>query len=71
MISSTYAPMRNHLEGIREMLNLKEADDARLMPLLTTESAPKTEKWNGPTVRIRYFGHACVLVEYNADDHFY
>ena len=53
------------LGAIREILNLTEADDARLLPLLTTESAPKTEKWTGPTVRVRYFGHACVLVEWN------
>ncbi|HEX7333141.1 MAG TPA: MBL fold metallo-hydrolase [Pyrinomonadaceae bacterium] len=53
------------LGAIREMLDLNESDDARLLPLLTTESAPKTEKWNGATVRVRYFGHACVLVEWN------
>lgn len=53
------------LGNIREILNLREVDDPRLLPLLTTESAPKTEKWTGPTARIRYFGHACVLVEWN------
>lgn len=48
---------------IRELLGLTAADDRRLLPLLTTgEIAPR--RWHGP-LRVRYYGHACVLIEWN------
>jgi hypothetical protein len=52
--------------SIRELLGLSVVDDARLLPLLATErkTAPP-EKWNGAAARIRYMGHACVLIEWN------
>jgi L-ascorbate metabolism protein UlaG (beta-lactamase superfamily) len=53
------------LERIREILGLDPVDDARLLPLLSAEPAPPPNDWTGPGVRVRYFGHACVLVEYN------
>jgi L-ascorbate metabolism protein UlaG (beta-lactamase superfamily) len=49
---------------IRELLGLTPADDERLLPLLTQHSPAKAERWNGPEARVRYFGHACVLVEW-------
>lgn len=52
------------LERISEMLRLTRADDQRLLRLLSEGAAPACEKWDGPTARIRYFGHACVLVEW-------
>lgn len=48
---------------IRELLGLTAADDRRLLPLLTTgENIPR--RWDGP-LRVRYYGHACVLIEWN------
>lgn len=50
---------------IRELLGLTPADDGLLLPLLTTETAPTPERWEGAGARVRYYGHACVLVEWN------
>ncbi len=49
---------------IRELLGLGAADDDRLLPLLTEEPAPAEETWDGAKPRVRYVGHACVLVEW-------
>lgn len=50
---------------IRELLGLSPADEPRLLPLLSAEPVSRREPWDGSSVRIRYFGHACVLVEWN------
>lgn len=47
---------------IRELLGLTAADDARLLPLLTT-SEIASRRYDGP-LRVRYYGHACVLIEW-------
>jgi L-ascorbate metabolism protein UlaG (beta-lactamase superfamily) len=48
---------------IREVLGLVPEDDDVLRQLLR-ETGPKTDPhWRGPGIRIRYFGHACVLLE--------
>jgi L-ascorbate metabolism protein UlaG (beta-lactamase superfamily) len=52
------------LTRIREILGLSEADDAALLPLLSAEPAPRRETWDGEGPRVRYFGHACALVEW-------
>jgi len=51
------------LGHVRELLGLGAADEPRLRGLLTSEPAPPAPPWEGPGVRVRYFGHACVLVE--------
>jgi hypothetical protein len=51
------------LGQIRELLGLNPSDDARLRPLLTGQPAARRESWEGAGVRVRYFGHACVLLE--------
>jgi L-ascorbate metabolism protein UlaG (beta-lactamase superfamily) len=51
------------LDKIRDLLNLTERDDPVLMPMLTKNLAPRQER-NGRQARIRYLGHACVLVEW-------
>ena len=50
-------------EPLREALALEadRADDLRA--LLTEEAPPAREPWTEPTPRVRYMGHACVLVE--------
>jgi L-ascorbate metabolism protein UlaG (beta-lactamase superfamily) len=54
------------LGRIRELLGLSEADDEKILPLLSEAVAARAvEKWNESKVRLRYFGHACVLVEWN------
>lgn len=52
------------LARIRELVGLSEKDDSLLLPLLTEAPlAPKPKRESAP-IRLRYFGHACVLVEY-------
>jgi L-ascorbate metabolism protein UlaG (beta-lactamase superfamily) len=52
---------------IRELLGLTPEDDALLMPLLTEKPVAPYEKWDQEGVRLRYFGHACVLIEWNGN----
>ena len=44
---------------------LSQIGDERLMPLLDPDPVSVPEPWTGNDVRIRYFGHACTLVEHN------
>ncbi|HKG81122.1 MAG TPA: condensation domain-containing protein [Pyrinomonadaceae bacterium] len=53
------------LSRIREILHLEVADDQLLLPLLTEEPVSLPHKWRERQVRIKYFGHACVLIEWN------
>ncbi len=53
------------LDYIREVLELSESHDPALLPLLATDPVPQYERWDGPDVRVRYFGHACALIEWN------
>lgn len=50
---------------IRELLGLDAADDKRLTNLLTDQPPRSNEAWKGAGIRIRYLGHATVLIEYN------
>jgi L-ascorbate metabolism protein UlaG (beta-lactamase superfamily) len=52
------------LGQIRELLGLGPASDPFLLTLLSEEPAPACPRWEGEVPRIRYFGHACVLVEW-------
>jgi len=52
------------LGRIREILSLEATGGERLLPLLSQEQTPPAERWTDAKVRIRYFGHACVLVEW-------
>ena len=50
---------------IRELLGVSPANDELLLSFLSEESAAvPPEKWDGPDARVRYFGHACALVEW-------
>ena len=53
------------LGEIRELLGLSERDDERLLPLLSEERLAPRETWDEAAPRIRYLGHACVLVQWN------
>lgn len=50
---------------IGELLAVSADEQERLVPLLTQEPVAPAESFKGDGVRIRYFGHACVLVEWN------
>jgi L-ascorbate metabolism protein UlaG (beta-lactamase superfamily) len=53
------------LAYISELLGLDAADEHLLLPLLSEDDTAPSQQWDGPTARIRYFGHACVVVEWN------
>ena len=46
-----------------ELMGLKESDEEALTALLTSETPKPPAEWKDEAVRIRYFGHACVLVQ--------
>ena len=48
---------------IKEQLGVDDKDDELLASFLTDEAPVKRPEYDGDQVRIRYFGHACVLVE--------
>jgi L-ascorbate metabolism protein UlaG (beta-lactamase superfamily) len=52
------------LAAIRELLGLPVGEEAFLRPFLTSEPAPPPVPYTGTDVRLRYVGHACVLVEW-------
>jgi L-ascorbate metabolism protein UlaG (beta-lactamase superfamily) len=49
--------------SIKEALEMPDEQDARLAALLTPEPPPPYVPYQGGSVRWRYFGHACILVE--------
>lgn len=50
-------------QEIKEMLQIPDAQDDLLHSLLTTEPQRPYTPYQGPGVRWRYFGHACILIE--------
>src|SRR5215213_1917648 len=48
---------------IREALQVREAEHAQFAEFFTHEPAPAATRYDGDAVRIRYFGHACILIE--------
>lgn len=48
---------------IKDALELDDKYDKQFLSLLTQEPPRKPGKYDGDGVRIRYFGHACVLME--------
>jgi len=50
-------------QEIKEMLQVRDAQDDLLHSLLTTEPQRPYMPYQGPGVRWRYFGHACILIE--------
>lgn len=53
------------LEKIKSMLPLKEEDMAVFESFFTAEPYVPYQKYDGDSVRMRYFGHACILIETN------
>jgi L-ascorbate metabolism protein UlaG (beta-lactamase superfamily) len=52
------------LEHIKEMLNIR-GNDSLFSSFFTEEAPAVTERYDGDGVRVRYFGHACLLIESN------
>lgn len=51
------------LDAIQEALGIADADAAAFRTLFTTQAPPPPRRYDGDGVRLRYFGHSCVLVE--------
>lgn len=50
-------------ERVRELLGVGAADDALFSTLFTEEAPAPAQRFEGDGVRVRYLGHACVLLE--------
>jgi len=51
------------LEYIKTLLGISPADEALFDTFFTTTPPPAYNKYTGDKIRMRYFGHACILVE--------
>lgn len=49
---------------ILELLGLRPSDESKVLPHLAEGPPAVAERWEGDGVRVRYFGHACVLLEW-------
>ncbi|PTL76948.1 MBL fold metallo-hydrolase [Vitiosangium sp. GDMCC 1.1324] len=49
--------------AVAEMLGVPSSAAADFAALFTETPPRRTEPWSGEGVRVRYFGHACVLIE--------
>jgi L-ascorbate metabolism protein UlaG (beta-lactamase superfamily) len=49
---------------IRELLGLGPTAEPGLLRLLVDQPVAPRERWDSSSVRLRYFGHACVLIEW-------
>jgi L-ascorbate metabolism protein UlaG (beta-lactamase superfamily) len=50
-------------ERIKELLQVKAEVEELFASFFTTEAPPSASRYEGDSIRIRYFGHACVLIE--------
>lgn len=50
---------------IRELLGIPSEQESLLRTLFDTVGAERVETWNEKSIRVRYFGHACILIEWN------
>lgn len=60
------ARMKRHpkpLNYIKKLFKIDEKDEELFTTFFTTEAPPKYENYTGDKLRMRYFGHACILVE--------
>jgi L-ascorbate metabolism protein UlaG (beta-lactamase superfamily) len=48
---------------IKEVLGVRDEDDELFSSFFTAEAPPPPSRYQGEGVRIRYYGHACVLIE--------
>jgi L-ascorbate metabolism protein UlaG (beta-lactamase superfamily) len=53
----------NSIDSIADMLGIKEDKRSLFDSFFTKEKHPEYKEYNGPNIRMRYFGHACILIE--------
>ncbi len=53
------------VERLKKMIALDESQEELFMSFFTTEEPHPYRKYEGDKIRMRYFGHACILVETN------
>jgi L-ascorbate metabolism protein UlaG (beta-lactamase superfamily) len=53
------------LHEIAELFRSKYVDANAILPFLSDQPLSSPDTWREKGVRVRYFGHACVLVEWN------
>lgn len=53
----------NGIDRLAEMFNLSPNKRSVFNSLFTNEAPPKYQKYEGNKARMRYFGHACILLE--------
>jgi L-ascorbate metabolism protein UlaG (beta-lactamase superfamily) len=51
------------LKYIMDLMKVEEKDQALFATFFTEEAPPRYKKYDGDKIRMRYFGHACILVE--------
>jgi L-ascorbate metabolism protein UlaG (beta-lactamase superfamily) len=51
------------LDCVKDTLRVSDEDKELLSTFFTEESPPRPETYTGDSVRVRYFGHACILIE--------
>ena len=51
------------LAYISELLEIADEDAGVFASFFTTKEPPRPARYEGDTIRIRYFGHACILIE--------
>lgn len=61
LFKMTFTPQP--LGYIGEFLGISEKDEKLFKEFFTKEQPPPPERYAGDSVRVRYFGHACVLIE--------
>ncbi|HEU4797130.1 MAG TPA: MBL fold metallo-hydrolase [Pyrinomonadaceae bacterium] len=49
--------------ALKEFMGITNGNDDLLRSFLTEAEPPKPQRYDGDKVRIRYYGHACVLIE--------
>lgn len=52
------------LNSIKELLGIQSENDELFSSFFTTEKPSTTDAYTGDDIRVRYFGHACILIEY-------
>jgi L-ascorbate metabolism protein UlaG (beta-lactamase superfamily) len=51
------------IDQVKAILGIKPEDESLFESLFTTTPPPEYQKYTGSNVRMRYFGHACILIE--------
>lgn len=53
----------NTISYLKELLNVSKEDEALLETFFTKDAPPPYQRYEGDKIRMRYFGHACILIE--------